>query len=143
MFDWKFFSVLGALLVTFSRIGRRYLFNNINYSLDKSWYYISIGFFIGVLIELLYNYDKNKIINLKKNMTWGFVFIGLITYLVFKVFNIALFKSKNPGWVSAVFAGLATALTYFISIYLFNQKINKIKLLGVVFTICGVLMIVI
>ena len=45
MFDWKFFSVLGALLVTFSRIGRRYLFNNINYSLDKSWYYISIGFF--------------------------------------------------------------------------------------------------
>jgi multidrug transporter EmrE-like cation transporter len=143
MFDWKFFSILGALLVTFSRIGRRYLFNNCNYSLDKSWYYITLGFFIGVLFELSYNFNENKIINLRKNMSWGFVFIGLITYLVFKVFNIALFKSKNPGWVSAVFAGLATALTYFISIFLFNQKINKIKLLGIVFTICGVLMIVI
>tara|TARA_B100000963_G_scaffold155233_1_gene135094 strand:- start:28981 stop:29412 length:432 start_codon:yes stop_codon:yes gene_type:complete len=143
MFDWKFFSIIGALLVTFSRIGRRYLFNNCNYSLDKSWFYISLGFFIGVLIELIYNYNHNKIIHLKKKISVGFVFLGLVTYLVFKVFNISLFKSKNPGWVSAVFAGSATALTYFISIYLFNQKINFTKMLGVILTIIGVLMVII
>lgn len=142
MFDWKFFSIIGAILVTFSRIGRRYLFNNCNYSLNKSWFYISFGFLIGVLIELLYNYNHNKIINLKKKISVGFVFIGLLTYLVFKVFNIALFKSKNPGWVSAVFAGLATALTYFISIYLFQQKIIFTKMLGVILTIIGVLMVI-
>lgn len=143
MFDWKFFSIIGALLVTFSRIGRRYLFNNCNYSLDKSWFYISLGLFIGVLIELIYNYNHNQIIHLKKKISIGFVFLGLVTYLVFKVFNISLFKSKNPGWVSAVFAGLATALTYFISIYLFNQKINFTKMLGVILTIIGVLMVII
>ena len=66
---------------------------------------------------------------------------------VFKVVQAAQYRRldsiKNPGWVSATFAGLATLLTYFISIYLFQQKIIFTKMLGVILTIIGVLMVIV
>ena len=143
MFDWKFFSIIGAILIAFSRIYRRYLYNTTNFSSEKSWYYICFGLFLGALLELSIKFKKIKTLEFSNNISISFIFVGLIIYYVFKLFNIALYKAKNPGWVSAVFAGLTTMLTYFISIYLFKQKINFTKISGVILTIIGVLMVII
>ena len=143
MFDWKFFSIIGAILISFSRIYRRYLYNTTNFSSEKSWYYICLGFFFGAFFELIFNFEQNMFNNITKNKSFLFIFAGFITFFVFKLFNIALYKAKNPGWVSATFAGLATLLTYFISIYLFQQKIIFTKMLGVILTIIGVLMVIV
>ena len=131
MYNWKFFSIIGALLVTFSRIYRRYLFNISSFSSEKSWYYICLGFFFAAFFELIFNFKQNITNDITKNISFLFIFVGFITFFVFKLFNIALYKAKNPGWVSATFAGLATLLTYFISIYLFNQKINFLKMVSI------------
>lgn len=142
MYNWKFFSIIGALLVTFSRIYRRYLFNISSFSSEKSWYYICFGLFLGALLELSIKFKKIKTLEFSNNISISFIFVGFITFFVFKLFNIALYKAKNPGCVSATFAGLATLLTYFISIYLFNQKINFLKMLGVILTIAGFSMVI-
>jgi uncharacterized membrane protein len=142
---WAIYGMIAGMIAGISRVLRKYIYNNNKIPLKQGFFLVVIGFLIGIIIDAIANmkdYNINILLHSKKNKPHMLmIFSGLLLFIVFKCYNISLYNCKNPGWVSAIYAGVGIMVTYILSLLFLDNKMNIIKMLGVLFTIIGITII--
>jgi multidrug transporter EmrE-like cation transporter len=64
--------------------------------------------------------------------------IGLISYLVVCYLLIQSYKYKGMGIINCIWSGISVLVVLGTGILLYNEPINKLDLLGVLFVIIGI-----
>jgi uncharacterized membrane protein len=144
---WAIYGMIAGIIAGISRILRKYIYNNNKISMKQGFFLVIIGFLIGIIIDTsmnMKNYNIDLLLDSKKNKPQFLMILsGILIFIVFKCYNISLYNCENPGWVSAIYAGVGIIATYILSIIFLNNKINIIKMLGILFTIIGITIILV
>ena len=135
---WKTYGIICSFLIAISRILRKWLYKYNSISFNNGWLFIIIGILLGLVFEFLNYYNVKTIKNTDFAPKMLFVLSGLLIVATMKLFNKALFICKHPGWISALYAGLSTIITYLGVVIFLNETINITKIIGVILTVIGI-----
>jgi len=142
---WAIYGMVAGMIAGISRVLRKYIYNNNKISMKQGFFLVIIGFLIGIIIDTsmnMKNYNIDLLLDSKKNKPQFLMILsGILIFIVFKCYNISLYNCKHPGWVSAIYAGVGIIVTYILSLLFLDNKMNIIKMIGVLFTIIGITII--
>lgn len=138
---WGLFATLAAVFSTMSKIIIKFLLNK---SDDVNE--ISCLIFIGSSISafLLFLYLKPKKLSKFNNQT---IILGIIAGLLIPLITYSLNKSlnlvSNMALTIVIFSVGVTILLLLSSIYIFNVKVKKIIIIGIILALLGVTIIIV
>lgn len=142
---WAIYGMIAGIIAGISRVLRKFAYNSNKFSMKQGFFLVIIGFLIGIIIDTVINmknYNVKILLHSKNNKPQMLMILsGILIFIVFKCYNISLYNCKNPGWVSAIYAGVGIISTYILSLLFLDNKMNIIKMLGVLFTIIGITII--
>jgi len=141
---WLLFAVIAMLVSSFHAITHKYItiFNENNTDISIAFVFIFAG--ILSILYLLYNKDKTyTIFNSKKiNIILLLSFILSIIILSYNYcISNSVKLSSNVGYCILI-VNFNIIITTIFSYYLFNQKINKNTLLGILISLIGLSIVI-
>ena len=141
---WKLFALLSGILASFSIIARKYNLQNNNINLKEYFFLFNLGVIITLIIGLLTLYNttninvKNLISN-KKNI--GIILAGILLIVAINCGTYSIWVSKIPAYPVSIFFATNILLTLLLGIYILNNQLSFIKIIGIMSVLFGGLLI--
>ena len=141
---WKLFALLSGILASFSIIARKYNLQNNNINLKEYFFLFNLGVIITLVIGLLTLYNttninaKNLISN-KKNI--GIILAGILLIVAINCGTYSIWVSKIPAYPVSIFFATNILLTLLLGIYILNNQLSFIKIIGIMSVLLGGLLI--
>lgn len=141
---WKLFALLSGILASFSIIARKYNLQNNNINLKEYFFLFNLGVIITLIIGLLTLYNttninaKNLISN-KKNI--GIILAGILLIVAINCGTYSIWVSKIPAYPVSIFFATNILLTLLLGIYILNNQLSFIKIIGIMSVLLGGLLI--
>ena len=141
---WKLFALLSGILASFSIIARKYNLQNNNINLKEYFFLFNLGIIITLTIGLLTLYNttninvKNLISN-KKNI--GILMAGILLIIAINCGTYSIWISKIPAYPVSIFFATNILLTLLLGIYILNNQLSFIKIIGIISVLLGGLLI--
>ena len=141
---WKLFALLSGILASFSIIARKYNLENNNINLKEYFFLFNLGVIITLIIGLITLYNttninvKNLISN-KKNI--GIILAGILLIVAINCGTYSIWVSKIPAYPVSIFFATNILLTLLLGIYILNNQLSFIKIIGIMSVLLGGLLI--
>ena len=141
---WKLFALLSGILASLSIIARKYNLKNNNINLQEYFFLFNLGVILTVIIGLITVYNTSNInikqlFSNKKNI--GIIIAGILLIVAINCGTYSIWISKIPAYPVSVFFATNILLTLLLGIYILNNQLSLIKIIGIISVILGGLLI--
>ena len=131
--NWQFYALIATLGATIYILFVKILSNFYEVtSLLTILFFLSFLFFYLILPLFDKNISYSKILNISNYIEKFSVLSGIIFAIAQKFATLAIKNSPNPGIPTTLVSG-SVGITYLLSFFLFNEKFDLQKLIGLLF----------